>query len=669
MFRLSFKMMLAAMRRHWLFLSPPLCSGRFGALVLVASIVGIGFGAAETQSANSSARVNSPKAGDIVQFLGKTIAWYRDTAVEQQILSAPGDITFVDEDRRTANQIVRLGFDFARQQAQFEAKQPKAGAAQDQGGGLSQYQSLLQAAQNADQQVEKLQADFATLKQKAEGGPPKKRAEFASQAAETQSDLALQQARRDALHGMVDFVSGTSANGMGATGLRAEIEELARSVPTALNDSTGSTAPEQAASQAAGAKISAAVNKETPSGIWGLVGNQFKLAEKKRTLGQDIQDTDALAQACQEIRTPLVASLRALIQNGDQLTKAADSADPAILAQQKQQLDSLTSQFKQTSASLLPLSKQGVLLDLYKRSLLNWQDAIRAESRQQLRTLLTKLGGLAILIAALFAVGEVWRRAIYRYIQETRRRYQFLLLRRIVLWIVIAIVVAFTFASELGSVVTFAGLITAGVAVALQNVIVSIVGYFFLIGKFGIRVGDRVQVSGVTGEVVDIGLVRFHLMELGSGALDLQPTGRVVAFSNSIVFQPSSGLFKQIPGTSFLWHEVNLTFAPEMDYHLIQQRVTAAAEAAFKDYSDNMEHQRKQMEYSLSSISAAKLKPQVRLHFTSSGVEVTVRFPVEVHSAGEIDERVMRELLEALDREPRLRLIGSAMPTLGAQPS
>jgi small-conductance mechanosensitive channel len=299
----------------------------------------------------------------------------------------------------------------------------------------------------------------------------------------------------------------------------------------------------------------------------------------------------------------------------------------------------------------------------------NWQDAIKAESRQQWRTLLTKLGGLAILIFAVFAVGEVWRRAIYRYIQETRRRYQFLLLRRIVLWIVIAIVIAFTFASELGSVVTFAGLITAGVAVALQNVIVSVVGYFFLIGKFGIRVGDRVQVSGVTGEVVDIGLVRFHLMELGSGAADLQPTGRVVAFSNSIVFQPSSGLFKQIPGTSFLWHEVNLTFAPEMDYHVIQQRVTAAADAAFKDYSENMERQRRQMEYSLSSISAAALKPQVRLHFTASGIEVTVRFPVELHKATEIDDRVMRELLDTVDREPRLRLIGTATPTVSAQPA
>jgi len=629
--------------------------------------MGLGAGLCQTNSASSSNSPNGPNSGDIVQFLGKTIAWYHGTAVEQQIVNEPTDVTFVDNNRRTANQIVQLAFDFARQQAQFEAKQPKAGQALNNN--LSQYQSLVQAAQNADQQVLQLQGELQPLKQKLETASPKKRADLQTLMAETQSELALQQARRDALHGMVDFVSGTSANGMGATGLRAQVEELARSVPSALSDPTGNTQQDQAASQSVQAKTSAALNKETPSGIWGLIGNLFKLSEKKRTLKQEIQGTDALMQASKEIRTPLVNGLKGLIQSGDQLATAADTADPATLVQQKQQLDALTNQFKQISASLLPLSKQGILLDLYKRSLVNWQDAIKAESRQEWRTLLTKLGGLAILIFAVFAVGEIWRRAIYRYIQETRRRYQFLLLRRIVLWIVIAIVIAFTFASELGSVVTFAGLITAGVAVALQNVIVSIVGYFFLIGKFGIRVGDRVQVSGVTGEVVDIGLVRFHLMELGSGAADLQPTGRVVAFSNSIVFQPSSGLFKQIPGTSFLWHEANLTFAPEVDYHAIQQRVTAAADAAFKDYSESMERQRRQMEYSLTSISAGALKPQVRLHFTASGIEVTVRFPVELHKAAEIDDRVMRELLDTVDREPRLRLIGTATPTVSAQPA
>ena len=80
-----------------------------------------------------------------------------------------------------------------------------------------------------------------------------------------------------------------------------------------------------------------------------------------------------------------------------------------------------------------------------------------------------------------------------------------MLVRRILVWCVVAVIVAVTFASQLGSLATFAGLMTAGVAVALQSVILSVVGYFFLIGKYGVRVGDRVQIAGITGDVVDLG--------------------------------------------------------------------------------------------------------------------------------------------------------------------
>ena len=226
------------------------------------------------------------------------------------------------------------------------------------------------------------------------------------------------------------------------------------------------------------------------------------------------------------------------------------------------------------------------------------------------RSFLVRLGVLAMIIAVVFVAGEVWRRAIFRYVHETRRRYQFLLLRKIMIWIAVGVIIAFTFATELGSVATFAGLLTAGVAVALQNVILSVAGYFFLIGKYGIRVGDRVQICRCAGEVVDIGLVRLHLLELGGGGTDAQPSGRVVAFSNSVVFQPTSGVFKQIPGTSFVWHEISLTFSPESNYRMIQERIATAVDTALKDHREEMERQMRHMEQTLNSISAIRIEAE-----------------------------------------------------------
>src|SRR6185503_3976016 len=249
-----------------------------------------------------------------------------------------------------------------------------------------------------------------------------------------------------------------------------------------------------------------------------------------------------------------------------------------------------------------------------------------------------------------------------RYVHDSRRRYQFLLLRRVLMWIAIVLIVVFAFATQLGSAVTFAGLITAGVAVALQNVIVSVVAYFFLIGKYGIRVGDRVQIAGVTGEVVDIGLVRIHVMEL-AGPGDSQPTGRVVALSNSIVFQPTAGLFKQIPGTNFLWHELKLTLSPDTDYHAAKERISQAVDDALSEYRDSIEAQRRSMEVSLTTISSADLKPKIRLHYIASGIEADIRYPVPLDQASEMDDRLMREVMAALTREPRLKLLSAEMPT------
>jgi small-conductance mechanosensitive channel len=175
-------------------------------------------------------------------------------------------------------------------------------------------------------------------------------------------------------------------------------------------------------------------------------------------------------------------------------------------------------------------------------------------------------------------------------------------------------------------------------------------------------VGDRVSIAGVTGEVVDIGLVRIHLMELG-GPGESQPSGRVVAFSNSIVFQPTAGIFKQIPGTNFVWHELKLTLASETDYHTAKDRILKAVESALGHYRENIESQRRMVERNLSTVSAGELQPKVRLHYTASGIEATVRYPVEIEKATDIDDHLMRELLAAVEQEPRLKLISAEMPT------
>jgi hypothetical protein len=153
-------------------------------------------------------------------------------------------------------------------------------------------------------------------------------------------------------------------------------------------------------------------------------------------------------------------------------------------------------------------------------------------------------------------------------------------------------------------------------------------------------------------------------MELSGGVADSEPTGRIVAFSNSVVFQSTGGLFKQIPGTNFAWREVTLRFAAESDYRQIRERLQKAIDTAFADYNEHLESQRRRIELSVSSVPASDLKPRTHTRFTTSATEVLVRYPVVAEKSAEIDERMMSEIFAAIGHEPKLKLLDSQISPL-----
>jgi len=595
----------------------------------------------------------------ILQFLDQTINWYRQSDVERQIAAEPNDVIFVNDNRALADQIVRSAFDYARAAADLATQATtKPDPVQNPEG--ARYQSLLQLAEKLDQQVKQTQDELQSDRQKLEHATGKQRTELQATIGELQSEIDLANARREIIRNMADFIGGASTSALGAGSLRGQIDALAHTIEPEMS---GSATPNSSGNGASRPVPAVSASKPEPSGIWGLTADLFSLSGKIHTINDRMKSTDALARACKQLLDPLVTRLTDLTKQSDTIAQQADTADPNTLAQQKKELDSLTAQFKQISAAVLPLSKQSILLDLYNRGLMNWEATVKARYRSDLSGLLLRLLLLALALGLVLAAAEVWRRAILRYVHETRRRYQFLLIRKIVTWFSIAMVVAFSFASQLGSVATFAGLITAGVAVALQNVILSVAGYFFLIGKLGIRVGDRVQISGVTGEVVEVGLVRLQLMELSGTGSEI-PTGRVVAFSNSIVFQPTSGLFKQIPGTNFMWHEITVTLPGDSEYYTVEKNLTKVVESIFADYKDDIEGQRHQMERTLGYTSTGEFRPRTRLRFTGSGLEAVILYPVTLANATEIDDRITRELLDALSKDTQKKTAGQGTPTL-----
>ncbi len=447
----------------------------------------------------------------------------------------------------------------------------------------------------------------------------------------------------------------------GGMSLQEKIQDLQHRTP----DSTPSTQTDSAP-PAAGPTAPQPFRAET-AGVFGLVSQMFSLSARMRELNDRAEQTEHLGTYVDKLREPIRTQLIDAIHRGDTLAATRESDSIAKIDSDRQQIDSLATRFKLLSTAAVPLGGQSVAMESTRANLLLWHTSLDRQFKTCLNFLTARLGGMAAVILLVLGISSIWRRATFRYISDVRRRRQFLVVRRFVVGSIVFLVMIVGFVTEFGSLATYAGLLTAGIAVALQTVILSGVAYFFVIGRYGIRVGDRVTVGGVSGDVVDVGLFRLYLMELGGSGLDLHPTGRIVVFANSVLFQ-SSPFYKQIPGSEYTWHQIALTLAPDSDYQLAESRLMETVNKVYGEYRDEIEREHEAAKHSLH-IQQDTPKPEGRLRFVDAGLEFQVRYPVPIHIASEIDDRITRSLLKAIEDEPKLRLCSSGTPRIQAAES
>ncbi|HEY6643045.1 mechanosensitive ion channel family protein [Povalibacter sp.] len=573
----------------------------------------------------------------VVQLLDETVDWYRTLGTQQQASTQPSDLLILYANRQTADKVMNLAFDVARANAELISSEASA-AAQAKGAEDPSVQSTRQVQQKLDEQRAAVQADLNAAKRELAAAAASEKADLEARASILQKELDLINARRNFKANMDQFENANDASGFGANGLKAHIDAIAASVPSAVATTTATAEKPMTAASAA---------PLSQFGLWDLTSTVFRLSGKIRTIDSIDQRTAELEETFKEIRTPPLEQLKRLSSRGDVLAGQSESTDGSALKNMRDEFDTLAWLYQQTSSMLTPLSQAGVLLEQYRHNLKSWRDSTQHQYYEALKALGLRIAFFLVLLAIVFGAAELWKRAVFRYVHDTRRRARLLLLRRIVIWVLVVSIAAATFATELGSLATFAGLITAGLAVAMQSVLVSVVGYFFLIGKYGIRVGDRVQIGNVTGEVIELGLVRLHLMEFGGQGLQT-PTGRVVAFANSVIFQASGGLFKQIAGVDLAWHEMTLTLPAGADYARIKDKLLEAVKHVLEDYRDDILRQTREIQRASSLSSSDDAQPQVQLRFSAAGVEALVRYPVQLTHAAQIDERVSRELLNVI---------------------
>jgi small-conductance mechanosensitive channel len=591
----------------------------------------------------------------ILAHLNQAISWYRQIAALDITAGQPSDSLYLENARASAAQALQLAFQAASAQAALLAQKKKTAGSDAGSSGEpqapDQQQGIAKAVSDTDNRVTDIQSQIADLNAQIAKAPSKSRQPLISQRDALQGELDLYKTIQDSLK----KIAAVANNETTGSGLSVQIAQLKQGVPEVF-------APAKAA--ASGAVQNSKASAANSAGLFGLTSILFGQMRDMHDIDKLMSETVKLRDTAEKLDAPLRDSLKAMIQQGRDIVNRPDTTDPSQTTATHRDFAALTTQFKQVADVAVPLRQEIIVLDQTHGELVEWRNSIDSEYKRVLRLLLLRVGGILLALAVVFGLGRLWSRATYRYIKDARRRRQLTLIRRFVVGFLMALIVISGFISEFSSLATFAGFITAGIAVALQTVILSLAAYFFLVGRYGVRIGDRLTVSGVTGDVVEIGLVRLYLMELAGTGIDLYPTGRVVVFSNSVMFQ-TAPFFKQLPGTAYAWHEVALMLAPGADAAKVEQKILDTVTSVYARYQHNIDRQHALVERILDAPVAAPL-PKAQLHFVDAGLELTVRFPVEIPHAADIDDEVTRKLMEVIGADPELKAAVTGFPALRA---
>ncbi len=211
----------------------------------------------------------------------------------------------------------------------------------------------------------------------------------------------------------------------------------------------------------------------------------------------------------------------------------------------------------------------------------------------------------------------------------------------------------------LGGILTYIGILSAGVAIALSDVLKNLAGWAYILARRPFRVGDRIEIAGRAGDVVDIRVFRFTMLEIGNWVHADQSTGRLIHVPNGLLF--SEAIANYTEGFPFLWDELPVLVTFESDWRLAESLVLDAVSDHAPDvktsrYAEQI--RRAAQEY---FIRYTHLDPTTYTSVEDSGVLVTGRYLVPVRERRGVKQEMWRAILASLEENPSVEL---AYPTV-----
>jgi len=262
-----------------------------------------------------------------------------------------------------------------------------------------------------------------------------------------------------------------------------------------------------------------------------------------------------------------------------------------------------------------------------------------------------RLAASIAIVLALWLIRRLVMLVALRRTEDVRLQYQWKKLTLYIAFLVGLLLLIRTWFTGFQSVATYLGLVSAGIAIALKDPLVNLAGWAFIFWRRPFEVGDRIQIGGHSGDVIDLRIFQFTLIEIGNWVDADQSTGRIIHLPNGTVFlEPVANYAK---GFQYIWDELGVLVTFESDWRRAKEILDDIVRRHAEHLSDQAAEQvrraaRKYM------IFYSKLTPRVYTKVEDSGVLLTMRYLCEPRSRRGTAEAIWEDVLDAFAADPSI---------------
>ncbi len=257
-----------------------------------------------------------------------------------------------------------------------------------------------------------------------------------------------------------------------------------------------------------------------------------------------------------------------------------------------------------------------------------------------------------IVVVVMLLVRYLFLLIVYWQTSDPERKYNYKRYSAQVVFVIAVFVVGRIWFEGFQSLATFLGLLSVGLALALRELLTDLAGWLFIIVRKPFELGDRIEVAGVKGDVIDKRLFTFSVIEIGNRVGAEQSTGRVIHIPNSKVF--TEYLANYTSGFRFIWHEVPVPVTFESDHKKAAEIVQSIVDTHCSLFVEQAEKEMKQAKESFM-LKFSVLTPAVFTSVKENGVVLTARFLCPVRRTRRMEQLLWLDILEAFKKEPSIR--------------